>query len=86
VAWLDWLPGYEGQIYLRTMGPGLYHPGDANCDGVIDAADAVTVANHVQGLRTIADPVAADNADLDADGRIETVDRDAIIDDLLGLN
>jgi hypothetical protein len=67
-------------LYPRTL------PGDANRDGVVDAADIVRAMNHFRQPGTL--PLAAEglfNADLDFDLRISSEDLEGIADIITGL-
>lgn len=63
-----------------TIGPnGIVH-GDANDDGILDAADAVSIYRMADGER----PARPELADLDADGRVTRLDNIAIVSRLTG--
>ncbi len=53
-------------------------PGDANCDGLVDALDVITMVNYYLG--DIPDPFCFDNADVNGDGVIDVLDIIATIE------
>lgn len=56
------------------MDPDDYEliPGDANCDGVVNVLDIITIANYFIGLDP--DPFCFENADVNGDGVINVLD------------
>lgn len=59
--------------------------GDANCDGVISAADAALILRYVAGLSTLSEQGVL-NADANQDGNVDEADADAILNYLVGLD
>ncbi len=47
-------------------------PGDANCDGIVNVIDVITIANYIMGLNP--EPFCFENADVNGDGLINTSD------------
>ncbi len=47
-------------------------PGDANCDGVVNVIDVITIANYIMGANP--EPFCFENADIDGDGVINVFD------------
>ncbi|HNS17896.1 MAG TPA: dockerin type I repeat-containing protein [Bacteroidales bacterium] len=47
-------------------------PGDANCDGIVNVLDVITIANYIMDLNP--DPFCFGNADVNADGVINVLD------------
>jgi hypothetical protein len=58
---------------------------DANGDGDVNIADGVSIVNEIETAGTISNPIFADNADGNLDGRIDETDRDDLVSSLLGL-
>lgn len=56
--------------------------GDANCDGLVNLLDAITIVNHVVG--TNPEPFCFENADIDSNGTINILDLIAAIEIILG--
>ncbi len=65
----------EGQVIAFLMefpGGSVVTPGDANCDGVVNVLDIITIANHILGLNP--EPFCFDNADVNSDGLVNVSD------------
>ncbi len=56
--------------YYGTF-PGVI-PGDADCDGIVNILDIITIANHIIGLNP--EPFCFENADLNFDASIDLLD------------
>ncbi len=57
-------------------------PGDANCDGVVNVIDVITIANYIMGLNP--EPFCFENADTNGDGEITVVDVINTVNIILG--
>ena len=60
----------------------LITPGDANCDGVVDILDVITISNYILGLNP--EPFCFNNADLNNDGMINLNDLIATVNIIVG--
>ncbi len=58
--------------------------GDANCDGIVNILDLVSVVNYVVGLNP--SPFCFENADINADGKVNVLDAVGIVNIILGGN
>lgn len=90
-------PGSYYELYVRSdCGNGLYSlwtgpvsfvtevsqlQGDANCDGMVNILDVVTVINHI--LEFYTDPFCYDNADANGNSEIDILDVVAVINLIL---
>ncbi len=72
-------PGWEAQI--SCSGPPVT-PGDANCDGVIDMLDLITIVNYIMGQNP--QPFCMQNADINNDGIINISDFIGTVNIILG--
>lgn len=62
-------PGWEAEI---TCSGSPVTPGDANCDGIVDMLDLITIINYIMGQNP--QPFCFDNADVTGDGSINLSD------------
>jgi uncharacterized protein (TIGR02145 family) len=57
-------------------------PGDANCDGIVNVIDVITISNYIMGLSP--EPFCFENADVNSDGIINVVDIIATVEIIMG--
>ena len=57
--------------------------GDANCDGIVTAADATAVLKHLAGITELS-YIGSVNADMDQNGKVTAADATAILKMLVG--
>ena len=57
-------------------------PGDANCDGIVNIIDVITISNYIMGLNP--EPFCFENADTNGDGEITVVDVINTVNIILG--
>ncbi|MBD5111630.1 MAG: hypothetical protein HDT42_03740 [Ruminococcaceae bacterium] len=57
--------------------------GDANCDGIVTAADATAVLKHLTGIMELS-YIGSVNADMDQNGKVTAADATAILKMLVG--
>jgi hypothetical protein len=62
-------------VTFGTTPPVL--PGDANCDGVVNVIDVLTVINYILGANP--EPFCFENADVNGDGNIDVIDALGIV-------
>ena len=62
----------DDMIEEVILSSGEIMPGDANCDGVVDVLDVVTIVNYYQGNDP--EPFCFENADVNGDGVIDVLD------------
>jgi hypothetical protein len=74
----NYSPGIAAEA-ATFSGSGM--PGDANCDGVVNVLDVVSVVNYVLGGNP--DPFCAENADANSDGLINVLDVVLTVDIIL---
>lgn len=55
-----------------TGDSGTVLPGDANCDGIVNILDVISLVNYIVGMNP--QPFCPENADLNADGQINILD------------
>lgn len=55
-----------------TGDTGTILPGDANCDGIVNILDVISLVNYIVGMNP--QPFCPENADLNADGQINILD------------
>lgn len=58
---------------------------DANGDGSVNVGDAVAMVNEIVSAGSITNLIFRDNADTDLDGDIDATDREATVNELLGM-
>ncbi len=62
----------DNMIVEVILPSGEIVPGDANCDGVVDVLDVVTIVNYYQGNDP--QPFCFENADVNGDGVVDVLD------------
>lgn len=79
----------SGDIYAQnlksdgTLGPiTLVLSGDANCDGIVNVLDVITITNYVLGINPT--PFCYENADANGDGFISVLDIIATVTFIMG--
>lgn len=72
-------PGWEAEI---TCSGSPVTPGDANCNGIVDMLDLITIINYIMGQNP--QPFCFDNADVTADGSINLSDFIGTVNIILG--
>ncbi len=91
--------GNNGVAYMvgfsgAAMSPGFFQvaafqlesllPGDANCDGIVNVIDVITISNYIMGLNP--EPFCFENADVNGDGAITVVDVIGTVNIIMGKN
>jgi hypothetical protein len=69
-------------VSSMTVQEGSALTGDANCDGLVNVLDVVSIANYVMGLNP--EPFCPENADVNGDGIINTLDLVLTVNLILG--
>lgn len=89
IVWAD-SRNNSGDIYAQNLkGDGTLGsvltiiPGDANCDGIVDVLDVITISSFITGLNP--QPFCPENADVNNDGIIDLLDVIAIVSIIIRL-
>ncbi len=88
IVWAD-ARNDGGDIYAQnlkadgSLGPvSIVTPGDANCDGLVNVLDVITLTNYITGLNP--QPFCPENADVNNDGIINVLDVIGTVNIILG--
>lgn len=72
----------ELELLILDLEGATIIPGDANCDGMVNVIDVISIANHIMGLNP--EPFCFENADTNGDGVITIVDVISTVNIILG--
>ena len=83
VVWEDTRDGnYEIYYKQDPTGSVINLMGDANCDGLVNVLDIITIVNHILGANP--DPFCFQQADINGDGSINVLDIIGTVNIILG--
>jgi len=77
-----WAPAFRGWGAVTVSYGPVMLPGDANCDGVVDVLDVITIVNYIMGLNP--EPFCFENADVNQDNTINLLDVIEVINIISG--